>query len=191
MEDVVTHEKGVELFEIKAWLDKRYTPSDMEKISAKLSPEARNILLAPVGNEWYPIELVREIYNTIHEVLKDKDPRALVDYGRFSAEESTSGLLKFLMKFIDMDAVIKRMKAFWKHYHKGGKITSSELLEEKGRKKRIISFHGYDAGEPACLAPEGYLAVIGQRAGGKNVKVVKRECIHKGDDMCSWEVSWE
>jgi len=191
MEDTVTHDKGVEVFQIKDWLQQRYSPLEVEKVIQMLCPDARDMFTSPVANQWYSLELIRELYAAIFDVLKDKDPRALVDYGRFSAEQSSSGLLKFLMKFIDMDTVIKRMKTFWKHYHKGGKITASELVEENGRKKRIISFQGYDAGEAACLSPEGYLTVIAQRAGAKNVIVRKKTCIHKGDDVCSWEVSWK
>ncbi len=191
MEDTVTHDKGVEVFQIRDWLKQRASPEEMERIQEKLSPAAREMFSSPVVSEWYPVELIGELYTAIYDVFKDKDPRALVDYGRFSAEQSSSGLLKFLMKFIDMDTVIKRMKAFWKHYHKGGKITASDLAEEAGRKKRIIYFHGYDAGEAACLSPEGYLTVIAQRSGAKNVTVAKMGCIHKGDGVCSWEVSWD
>ncbi len=191
MEDIVTHDKGVEVFQIKTWLEQRSSPLEVEKVYQRLGPEARDMFASPAANQWYPVELIRELYTAIFDVFKDKDPRMLVDYGRFSAEQSSSGLLKFLMRFIDMDTVIKRMKTFWKHYHQGGKITASELVEEEGRKKRIISFHGYDAGEAACLSPEGFLTVIAQRSGAKNVVVTKKACIHKGDDCCSWEVSWD
>lgn len=190
MEDAVTHEKGVEAALIKSWLELRHS-SDVAKIQQKLSPEARDMLTSPDGNQWYPLELMKEVYAAIYDVTKDKNPRAIVDYGRFSAERSASGLLRFLMKFIDMDQLIKRMKAFWKHYHMGGKITASGLVEEAGRKKRIVSYHGYDAGEAACLAPLGYLKTIAERAGAKNVEVAEKTCIYKGDDVCSWEISWE
>ncbi|MBN2378737.1 hypothetical protein JXM67_02910 [candidate division WOR-3 bacterium] len=190
MEDVVTHEKGVEAVLIKSWLEQYYS-SDMEEIIDKLSPDARDMITSPAANQWYPLELMKEVYTVIYEVTKEKDPKAIVDYGRFSAERSASGLLRFLMKFIDMNKLIERMKAFWKHYHKGGKITASELVEEAGRKKRIVAYHGYDAGQAACLAPLGYLKAIAERAGAKNVKVLEKTCIHKGDKVCSWEVSWE
>lgn len=187
----VTHERGVNAGLIKAWLEIKQGEGALDAIAARISPDARGMLTNPATNRWYPVALIREIYQAVHDEFAADDPRVLVDYGRFAADRSATGLLRYLMKLIDMDKIIKRMGTFWKHYHKGGKITAGELVEVDGRKKRVVTIHGYDATPPGCLIQEGYFESISVRAGARNVRIEKKECIHKGDEACSWEVSWE
>ena len=149
------------------------------------------MLASPVGSNWYPVELTREVYNAISDVLGKKNPRVLADYGYYSAERSITGVLRFLMKLVDTNKMVKRMGAFWRFYHKGGKTSAGELIQESGRKKRIISYYGYDAGRFGCLVFEGYARALTEKAGGKNVNIAKKNCIYKGDDCCSWLVSWD
>ncbi|MBN2378738.1 hypothetical protein JXM67_02915 [candidate division WOR-3 bacterium] len=191
MKDIATHDKGITPVRIKSWLEECYKQSDIEKIHKKLSPEAYKMLTSPVGNNWYPVELTREVYNTVTDVLGKRNPRVLIDYGYYSAQHSITGVLRFLMKLVDTNKIAKRMGAFWKFYHNGGKTTAGEVVEEGGRKKRTISYYGYDAGRYGCLVFEGYARALTEKAGGKNVTIVKKKCIYKGDDCCSWEVSWE
>ena len=190
MKDVATHDRGVTPVFVKSWLEERHQRSDIEKIHKKLSPEAYNMITSPVGSTWYPLELIREIFNAIFDVLGEKDPRVLADYGYYAAERSITVFLRFLMKLIDTDKMVKRIGAFWKFYHNGGKMTAGELIQKSGHKERIISCYGYDAGEPFCLVFEGYARALTERAGGKNVLITKKNCIYKGDDCCSWLVSW-
>ncbi len=191
MENIVTHDRGVTAGLVKSWLKLRFGEERLKTVLGKLSPDARDMLENTSSNHWYPISLMKELYSVIYKEFEAEDPKALRDHGRFAAERSATGLLRYLMKFIDMDTIIKRMNTFWKHYHKGGEIVAGELVEQSGRKRRLISIHGYDPGEPGCLIQEGYFEAIAERAGAKRIEVKKKSCIHHGDSCCSWELSWE
>ncbi|MBD3286642.1 hypothetical protein GF359_08640, partial [candidate division WOR-3 bacterium] len=101
MKQEVTHERGVNAILMKSWLEQNHQ-SEFETICGKLSEAARDMLTSPATNQWYPVELMKEIYAAVFEVLSPDNPRILADYGYFAAERSASGLLKYLMRFIDM-----------------------------------------------------------------------------------------
>lgn len=186
-----THDSGVNGALLKSWIKKQFGEEGLSKIRDKISPDAKKMLTEPVANEWYASNLLPEIYLTIHNKFGKKNPRILVEYGRFAAEESTSNLLRYLVKFISIDTAIQRMRTFWKHYHKGGEIRAIELKDEAGRKRRLISILGYEPGDVGCQVQEGYFLYIAEKTGVKSPKVEKKTCIYHGDADCSWELSWD
>jgi hypothetical protein len=190
MEDVTTHMRGVNAALIKKWLLQRFGEETLAQISAKISPEARKMLETPVPNEWYPAPLTREIYKVLDEELSPQHPDALFDYGRFSAEQSISGFLRYLTRFVTVQQLIRRAQAFWKSYNKGGSIEAGAVTEENGRKKSVVTIRGSGVGASGCKVLQGYLEVLIAKTGVRDLKVEKKTCIYKGDEACSWEVSW-
>ncbi|NLI97399.1 hypothetical protein GX441_01920 [bacterium] len=191
MESEVTHDSGINAALMKKWIITRFGEGKLESILSELSAEAGTMLEKPSPNEWYPAHLLTEIYLVAHKQLGKDNPRILLEYGRFAAEESTSSLLRYLVRFISMDTAINRMRAFWKHYHKGGEIKAKEMDEIAGRKRRLISISGYFPGEPGCQVQEGYFLYIAEKTGVSKPRVEKKTCVYHGDSCCSWEVSWE
>jgi hypothetical protein len=190
MESKVTHDSGINAALIKKWIISRFGEETLTKITDELSPEARKMLEKPSANEWYPAHLLTEIYMVVHKHLGKGNPRILLEYGRFAAEESTSSLLRYLVRFISMDTAINRIRAFWKHYHKGGEIKATEMDDEAGRKKRLITISGYFPSEAGCQVQEGYFLYIAEKTGVSEARVEKKTCVYHGNDSCSWELSW-
>lgn len=186
-----THDSGVNGALIKSWIKKHFGEEGLAKICDQLSPGAQEMLTAPVANEWYSGHLLPEIYLAIHKEFGKKNPRILVEYGKFAAEESTANLLRYLVKFISIDTAISRMRTFWKHYHKGGEIKATTLDDENGRKRRLVTISGYEPGEPGCQVQEGYLLFMAEKTGLRNPLLEKKTCLYHGDPDCSWELSWD
>jgi predicted hydrocarbon binding protein len=191
MEDISTHMRGVNSILLRKWLLQRFGEETLDKINAKISPEACKMLKNPVPNEWYPSSLTKEIYEIIDDELSPEYPDALRDFGRFSAEQSIRGFLRFLTRFLTVPQLFKRAQAFWKSYNKGGSIETGAVTEEGGRKRSTVIIRGSGVGAPGCKVLEGFIEVLMAQTGAHNIEVEKKTCIHKGDKVCSWEVSWE
>ncbi len=186
-----THDSGVNGALLKSWIKKQFGEEGLSKIRDQISSGAQKMLIEPRVNEWYPNHLLSEIYLAIHKEFGKKNPRILADYGKFAAEESTSNLLRYLVKFISIDTAISRMRTFWKHYHKGGEIKATTLDDENDRKRRLLTISGYEPGESGCQVQEGYFLFIAEKTGVKNPKIEKKSCIYHGNADCSWEITWD
>ncbi len=192
MEDATTHMRGVNAVFLKKWLLESFGEETLNQISDKIDPEARDLLLNPVSDKWYASSLTQEIYKVIDKQLGPKHPDALIDFGKFSAERSIRGFLRYLTRFLTVQQLFKRAGAFWKTYNKGGGIRSDEITENEGREQTTVYVSGTSGiGAPGCKVLEGYLGVLVSQAGVHDIVVKKKTCVHKGNDVCSWEVSWK
>lgn len=149
------------------------------------------MLSEPVPADWYPVHLMKEVYQAVDDEFTSDDPDSLIKMGRFVAEASIKGFLRYLARLLTVEQLIKRVGRFWKHYHKGGSIEAEEYKDEQGRKKGVVRIYGYPGGEAGCKAIQGYIEAILAIAGARELRVEKKTCIHKGDDYCSWDISWE
>lgn len=192
MEDITTHMRGTNAVFLKKWLSDRYGEETLAQILAVIGPLAREMLESPDPNKWYATSLTKEVYEVLDNKLSPENPDALVDFGRFSAELSIKGFLRYLTRLLTVQQLFKRAKAFWKSYNRGGSIETDTITEEAGRKKTTVYVRGTsDIGPPGCKVLQGYIEVLISRTGVHDIVVDKKSCIHKGDKTCSWEVSWE
>ncbi|MBN2378736.1 hypothetical protein JXM67_02905 [candidate division WOR-3 bacterium] len=191
MEEISTYIRGVNSVLLKKWLSERFGEETLNEICAVISPEAGEMLRNPDPNEWYPVSLTKEAYEAIDRKLTPKYPQALQDFGRFEVEQSVKGFLRYLARFLTVQQLFKRAKAFWKSYNRGGFIETDPVIEEEGRKKSKVFIHGSRIGPAGCKVLSGFIELLVAQTGVHDIKVEKKTCIHKGDKVCSWEVSWE
>jgi predicted hydrocarbon binding protein len=187
----VTHEKGIIPFLIKSWLMDRFGVDGLEKVMKRLSPQASELLNNYSLSQWYPVELIREMYEAIEDEFSERYPDILKDHGKYGAQRSVQGVLRYLARLLNINSLVQRMGAFWRQYHKGGSIKGSRVVQEGDRKNIVVTVRGYDLGPPGCKVVEGYLVGIVSLAGARNLNVDKQTCIHEGAEACSWLVSWE
>jgi len=184
-------EHGVNLVLVSMWLKERSGEEGFNEIKNKLSPKTCEDIENPSPGEWYPVSCMREIFDAVAAEFCPRYPDALVDYGRFAAEKSVKGFLRYLTRFLSMNQLIKRMGAFWKQYHKGGSLTAGEVTEENGRRKVLVTVQSSELGTNACQVIHGYLHGVIPLTNVSNIKIEKLTCVHKGNDSCSWLVSWD
>ncbi|MBD3286481.1 hypothetical protein GF359_07960 [candidate division WOR-3 bacterium] len=190
MEDLSTHERGITASLAKKWILENYGKQGLGRILSRLGPEAAGMLSEPAPAEWYPIGLVKEIYSAIDDEFSGNDAQTLFEMGRFVAESSVKGFLRYLARMLTIEQLIKRVGRFWKHYHKGGSIESEQMPDEGGRKKGLVRIFGYQAGNAGCKAMEGYIHEILEIAGARDLKVKKTTCLNRGDEVCTWSLDW-
>ncbi len=191
MEDISTHIRGVNAALAKKWLLERFGEETFSKICEKISPEACQMLRDPDPNEWYVVSLTREVYEAIDQELGRANPLVLEEFGRFEVEQSVKGFLRYLARFLTVQQLFNRAKAFWKSFNRGGGIDTGPVIEEGDRKKSTVFIRGSRIGSSGCRVLEGYIEHLIARTGVHDIKVAKKACVNKGDNVCSWEVSWK
>jgi len=183
----IIREKGVNAFLIRLWLKENYGESGLANMIARLSQDSKEMLIAPVSSEWYPVVLLKETYSAMSDAYGTSK---LTEYGRFAAEHSLKGFLRYLTRFLSMQQLIKRMGAFWKQYHKGGGISAGEVYLNGDRKEVTVTVRARELGKAGCDVIQGYLEGLIPLTKVTDPRIQKQTCIHKGDEVCTWLVSW-
>ncbi len=157
---------------------------------ASLGKDAGEMFDRPDTNAWYPVSLMKEFYGAVDRLYSEKDPGILVKMGRFVAEESSRGFLRYLTRLISVSTLVSRIGAFWKHYHKGGGIDAQMLAESEGRKRGRVTVYGYPTGKGGRSAMQGYIEVMIEIAGGRSLECSVEGDRDNGEDTFSWILSW-
>ncbi len=191
MEWLSNHDRGVIAYDIRLWISEQYGEASLAKVLDRLGPEAKLMLSSPLSNEWYPVELVREVYDVIDEIFTPGDPDALVSLGRLMAKHGIRGIIKLLVSLISVKTVIWRIDTLWNYFHKGGSVEVPIVREEGRHREGLLVVKDYDAGPGWCRLMIGYIETLIAATGAKNVAAQIQSCIHKGDEDCSWLVNWD
>lgn len=137
----MTYDRGTPQL-VKAQLVERFGEEGLLRVAEKLNDEARDALVNPRSKVWYPTLLGKEIAEGIHDEFAGKYPDVMYDCGRYSAKKSTTGILRFLMRNISIEKLLKRITSFLKHFNKGGDV-EVERMESEGTMKRMkFIIHG-------------------------------------------------
>jgi hypothetical protein len=175
----------------RLWLRERLGQEGLDRVMNKISPQARAMLEKPVPQNWYPTEYMTEIYEAIEAEPESGKKGLLSDLGAFMAKRSMSGFLKYMVRLASVEQVINRLERIWLRYHDRGSAEGSILGKKGERYHGILSIMEYNAGPLWCKLMEGFAKTFLTQTGVRKVETVKKTCIHKGDDYCSWEISWE
>lgn len=183
-------EKGITPSLFRKFLVENYSQKTIADIFAELSSEAHKMMTDPDPNSWYPISLMKEFYDTIAKRLEPDDPFILDKMGRFVADESAKGFLRYLTRLISVPTLINRIGAFWKHYHKGGRIEAAMTRRDSERQYGEVTIFGYPAGPHGRKAMQGYIEATLTRAGARDLKLDVNSQKDNSLDTYSWLLSW-
>jgi len=184
-------EKGGTIILTKKWLTEKFGDEGIARVLSKLNGETLDMFKFPDNGRWYSQRLIRELYEVIDSQFAQGDPDFFSDFGRYDADTSTKGPLRFLLRMASGKQLLKRSKAFMKHYFKGTTLDIEDYIEEEGHCEVILVLNNFDEGRPGCRIMEGYYRTVFTKAGCKNMVVEKMTCIHEGDDRCAWKLSWD
>lgn len=191
MERLPVRDRGIIAYDIVLWLKEKYGGEMVGKIIERLSPEAAKMLSDPKPGDWYPVELMREVYDVLDEMFSEKEPRALESLGRFMADHGLRGFMRLVVSIISVKTIVWRISTLWNYYHEGGRAEVPVIKDEGAHKEGVMTISGYNAGQGWCKVMDGYISFIVEATGAKDIRVEKQTCLSKGDRVCSWLVSWQ
>jgi hypothetical protein len=191
MDSSKVRDRGIMPRYVRLWLLERFGEEGITRVLARLAPEAAEMFSHPVPHEWYPVSLMKELLGAVDAEFSTAHPDALRSLGSFVADHSVRGFLKYLARLVSMQKALARVGLIWRRYHDGGSVETSILKKDDARVEGILTIKDYDAGPVWCKLMDAYLETFAASTGAKNVKVEKKDCIHKGDADCSWHISWD
>lgn len=190
MKEEVYFEKGITPSLFRKFLVDNYGSTVIEGIVAQMSPQAQAMTMEPDANSWYPVSLMREFYDTIARELEPQEPEILTRMGRFVADESAKGVLRYLTRLISVPTLISRMGAFWRNYHKGGGIQAEIIRKTPDLQQGVLTIFGYPAGPHGRKAMQGYIEATLERAGARDPSFEPNPDKDNSLDTYSWLLSW-
>jgi hypothetical protein len=191
MKDSQPHDRGIILHDVRLWLRERFGEDAITRVIARLSQKAKAAFSEPVVHKWYPVELTKEVYEAIDAEFSAQYPDTLASLGKSIAQRGVKSFLKYLVRLVSVKTIIGRGGSIWQRYHNSGSIKATILEEEGVNKRGIVTITDYNAGPVWCKLMNGYIETLVASTGARNIAVEKKNCIHKGDKVCSWQVNWE
>lgn len=109
------------------YLQSRLDPAEASTVFDRFSPSVRSTLETVKAIEWYPVEQMSEINQTIVDMLgkgdEDRAREAMIACGRYMATEATNTFLRLLMRVLTPGLFAKKLPDLWARDCSGGKVT--------------------------------------------------------------------
>ena len=151
----------------------------------KLTPRTRGYVKTPLASSWCEFESLVELDHAIYDELKAEHPNVLALMGAASAELGIGRVYRSLdseelEKFFETNAL------FHHQYQKFGTV-KFEKTPSGGR----MIYSGYPCYSPVyCASAIGYFMESILRHGGSDPTVVETKCQCRGDQTCTYEMTW-
>lgn len=94
--------------------------------------------------------------------------------------------MKGLMSFLTPAALIKRSSTFWKRVHSSGEVT----IKERDKTSLEITLSDWKTHRISCEIFESWTKRLFNLTGKTVTGMIKTRCALKGDNACSWEVTF-
>lgn len=179
--------RGISLVSLTEYAKSRLCGEDLKRFFAQLPADAaRSILKAQKGG-WYPFELDRRLREAIVREFNPSSPRkAIYDAGLFAASRETSTFLRAMLSFLSVSLVLDKAQAIWEKYCRPGKFRGTLVNEGHA----VVELSEFGADGLFCPRVEAWLVVGAKALKLKDAKVTETACIHSGDDVCRWKITW-
>lgn len=177
--------KGTYIASTAGFIDREFGPRQQDEIRARLSPEARALLVTAKAVEWYPIQLPVEILRAIHSMYEDPITAGTMMQrcGKSIAQDATTTFLKLLTKILTPKIFALKFPDFWARYHNFGPCHID--LSHLATNRLIINVPGYDY---LHFVGAGWIESVFHSLGKKDIHV-RNNC--PVDQACVPEVRWD
>lgn len=179
--------RGISLISIREYVKSRLGEEGLEGFFSRFPKGEPEIILSAQKGEWYPFKLQQHLREQVVLEFNPKDPRqAIYDMVVFTANYEISIFLKAILAYLPVKLVLKKTADIWDKYYRPGRM---ELVNYNGD-SACFEVKGFAHDELFCPTMYAWLKIAGQNMGFENTKIVQTACIHEGDALCRWEVSW-
>lgn len=181
--------KGIALFSIKKYLEKRYSKDDMELLKNEISESAFKTLMESDLQTFYPLDDFIAINKAIVKLFGANDIDILKKMGRSSADEALQSLFKEFFKFGRPDFILKKVSVLYNEYFDEGKMKLLEI-DDRQAVVELSDFPMNNSMKYICTRIEGWLERALEICAGKKATIDHSTCIAKGDNTCRFHCKW-
>ncbi len=127
------------------------------------------------------------LMQAVIEAILGGDPERAVDLGRFIIEDGLNLLYRFFYKVGSPAFIINKSAVLWKQYHKLGSIEIVDLQANSLRAKLFFPYLTVGF----CRTTTGTVIRSLELSGATKIKLQHETCIGKGDDHCTYVLTWQ
>lgn len=180
--------RGLTLIQFKQYLFKTKGILKADEVISSLPLAVADSLYNVKKSEWYPFEYQRLLREAIVKEIDPSDPDEVTfRMGLTTASWDFSGFLKPLFSFIPLETLLNKTASLWsKYYDKGEmKVTAARKTSAE------LELSSFPSDQYFCPIVTSWLKVALEALKKPNTSVTHDTCIHKGDSLCRFELSWD
>ena len=170
------------------YVREEHGPEAVGQVAAALEPEAREAFEnPPLPFTWTPLPLMVAIDRAIVDGPMGGDPGEMFRFGSLIAGYDLPVIYKVLFKVGSPGFIVGRASMVYSQYFRGGKLRSTV-----DGKRATAVLEGFVQPRYMCAeGMRGWLHASVSMSGGRNTGVEHPECVHAGDERCTWTIGWE
>ncbi len=159
----------------------------LQRVLARLSPEAGKLLRSWNATVWYPLNHIVEIDLAVLNALYGGDTKQGYRIGHFDTSRSVSKVYRFLFRFLEPTFLLKRSAKLWSNYYDRGALT----IEQVGEGQALARLSDFDpVHECLCHVLRGAFAGALEVCQARGVTIGHPECVLEGARTCLFEAGW-
>jgi predicted hydrocarbon binding protein len=178
--------KGVMFGGRKKFLSETVGEEGFYAILAKLPPAALSAARTPLASSWYDFEALVQLDRAIYEAMKATHPNVLALMGAASAELGIGRVYKSLDS-AKLEDFLDSQTLFHSQFQKFGRVR----FEKTDKGARMV-YSNYPVYSPIfCASAVGFFMEAILRHGGEQPHVEETTCQTRGQDTCTYELTWK
>ncbi len=159
----------------------------VERVLASLAPATRARLTAAEPTEELPFALVRELWEAVHALLGDADPRWSERAGAYSIESAGLQFYGGILRKNNPTEFLTQSVSLFRLFYRPGDM--EVVLAAPG--SAVLRLVGCAPGTPLfCQRQTGGLRQALTLAAGAAPRTRHVRCALEGDAFCEWELQW-
>lgn len=137
--------------------------------------------------KWYPLKSHVALLLIAEEIFKWNESN-IFQMGYNAAKRSI--ILKILIKyFTSIEKAAKKSGEYWRKIYSVGDFSVGKL--DIKNKEIVLKLENFNTHPITCIAFMGYIKALGKiMLGTKNIKVIEKKCIYKGDAYHEYVINW-
>lgn len=163
-------------------------PGGLEALLADLPAPVRSVFDERIQSlRWYPYEAYAGLLEGVDRKMGRGDLALMPELGRYGAEEDVRGLLKAMVTLFSPERGLTQAGYFWSKHCDAGVFAATDIAPGRA----TAELRDFPDVSPAhCHLLVGWLDGIGIALGARDGGVEKSACVHRGDPVCRYRMSW-
>jgi hypothetical protein len=170
------------------FLRRKFGQDTVDRITARMSEEARKTSSTALVGSMYPIEHLGELIDAVAAELGIENPEINFRIARESFKTTFSLLYKILLKFGNPHFILKRTDAVWRKFASAGNLKCVE--ESDGRAVVRLTNFDFENEELCSQRLRGGFQALLELSGCKVIDAQHSACRVRGDPYCEWLFTW-
>ncbi|OGU54049.1 MAG: hypothetical protein A2V66_08150 [Ignavibacteria bacterium RBG_13_36_8] len=182
--------KGIAVSTITPFIQGQFGEKEYENWLWSLPPESKKIFESTIiEDDWYPVVDALVIpTRKICEIFYNGNTEGAKALGRFSADHSLKGILKWLIQIRSPESLLEKASDVMETYYRPSELVITES-EKNSTVLRIIEFPDLD--EILYIRMIGWIERALEICGCKKIKINMTASLADGDDFTEFQITWE